>query len=89
MYKIKVIAPYNDLKLGRLMNIGEEYEVDEARYNELKVLEPRYLVGEEIATKKIKKEEIVEVELVDEVPEGEELIEEVIIEEKPKKKKRK
>lgn len=89
MYKIKVIAPYNDTKLGRLTIVGEEYEVDNERYEALKVLEPRYLIGEEIKSAKVKKEDIVEVDLVDEIPADAEVVEEVIIEEKPKKKKRK
>ena len=89
MYKIKVIAPYNDTMLGRQTVIGEEYEVDNERYEALKVLEPRYLIGEEIKSAKVKKEDIVEVDLVDEIPEDAEVVDEVIIEEKPKKKKRK
>ena len=36
-----------------------------------------------------KKEDIVKVDLVDEIPNDEEVVDEVIIEEKPKKKKRK
>ena len=89
MYKIKVVAPYNDTMLGRQTVIGEEYEVDNERYEALKVLEPRYLIGEEIKSTKVKKEDIVKVDLVDEIPENVEVVDEVIIEEKPKKKKRK
>jgi len=92
MIKVKVKKQYYDATEKEMKHEGDVYEISEERYEKLKTtFVPTYFERVDNAKKEaitIKEEEIVEITVVDEIPEEKQVVEEVIIEEseEPKKK---